>query len=145
VRAISREEIVECIAAACSRKHRLGEHLKSVLGTLWSFLGDDARRRETSVPANLLLRLKTPERPVAVRRDAETVEIIGLFKRDNEDLRRDVPSAIEMGRVIAIAGSGGMKEGAALSVLSLEGIASAEACGEPLHRSRRRLLVAQQR
>jgi hypothetical protein len=30
------------------------------------FLGNDALRRETSVPANLLLRLKTPEKPTII-------------------------------------------------------------------------------
>jgi len=78
--AIGREEIAECIVAVCSRKHRLGEHLKSVLGSFWSFLGDDARRRETSVPANLLLRLKTPERPIPVRRGPETLTLQGSSK-----------------------------------------------------------------
>jgi integrase len=119
--AISREEIAECVAAVCSRKHRLGEHLKSVLGSFWSFLGDDARRRETSVPANLLLRLKAPERPITVRRDPGQVDITGLFNSDREDVRRDVPSPSEMGRAVAIARSGGMKERAALSVLLLAG------------------------
>jgi DNA-binding transcriptional MerR regulator len=119
--AISREELAECIAAVCGRKHRLGEHLKSVLGSFWSYLGDDTRRRETSVPANLLLRLRTPERPIAENRNSGNVDMSGLFTNDHEDLRRDIPSPIEMGRAIAIARSGGMKEPAALSVLLLAG------------------------
>jgi hypothetical protein len=120
VATISREEIAECVAEVCKRKHRLGSHLKSVLGSMWSFLGDDSRRRETSVPANLLLRLKTPEKPNAiVLPDAPNV--MSLFDNDYEDPRRDVPSPLELGRAIAIARSGGMKEPAALSVQLLAG------------------------
>jgi hypothetical protein len=115
VAAISREEIAECVAEVCKRKHRLGKHLKSVLGSMWSFLGDDVRRRETSVPANLLLRLRTPEKPnVIVPPNASN--IMSLFENDLEDPRRDVPPPLAMGRAIAIARSGGMKEPAALSV-----------------------------
>jgi integrase len=120
VAAISREEIAECVAEVCKRKHRLGKHLKSVLGSMWSFLGDDARRRETSVPANLLLRLRTPEKPnVIVLPNAPN--IMSLFDNDLEDPRRDVPPPLAMGRAIAIARSRGMKEPAALSVQLLAG------------------------
>jgi hypothetical protein len=120
VAAISREEIAECVAEVCKRRHRLGEHLKSVLGSMWSYLGDDALRRETSVPANLLLRLRTPEKP-GVAAVQNSTDVISLFENDREDLRRDVPPPIAMGRAIAIARSGGMKEPAALSVLLLAG------------------------
>jgi hypothetical protein len=90
VSAISREEIAECIAEVCKRAHRLGAHLKSVLGSMWSFLGDDAVRRETSVPANLLLRLRTPEKPNIVV-EQSPANIVSLFENDREDLRRDIP------------------------------------------------------
>lgn len=120
VASISREEIAECIREVCNRKHRLGTHLKSVLGSMWSFLGDDVRRRETSVPANLLLRLRTPEKPNVIV-PPNIPNIISLFDNDLEDPRRDVPSPLTMGRAIAIARSGGMKEPAALSVQLLAG------------------------
>jgi Arm DNA-binding domain len=120
VSAISREEIAECIAEVCKRAHRQGAHLKSVLGSMWSFLGDDAVRRETSVPANLLLRLRTPEKPSIVAAHSPA-NIVSLFENDREDLRRDVPPPLAMGRAVAIARSGGMKEPAALSVLLLAG------------------------
>jgi hypothetical protein len=32
---ISREEIAECLADVCKRKHPVGEHLKRVLGSMW--------------------------------------------------------------------------------------------------------------
>lgn len=118
--AISREEIAECVAEVCKRKHPLGEHLKRVLQSMWTYIGDDARRRETSVPANLLLRLKTPEKPNSAVEQSPT-NIVSLFENDREDLRRDVPPPLAMGRAIAIARSGGMKEPAALSVLLLAG------------------------
>lgn len=121
VASIGREEIAETVAEVCKRKYRLGVHLKSVLGSMWSFLGDDSRRRETSVPANLLLRLKTPEQPTVLRGDPVTLDALSLFKDDDEDPRRDVPPPIAMGRAVAIARSGGMKERAALSVLLLAG------------------------
>jgi integrase len=116
---ISREEIAECLADVCKRKHPVGEHLKRVLGSMWSFLGSDALRRETSVPANLLLRLKTPEKPNVIVPQAPNIS--SLFENDREDPRRDVPSPLAMGRAIAIARSGGMREPAALSVLLLAG------------------------
>jgi integrase len=119
VASISREEIAECLADVCKRKHPVGEHLKRVLGSMWTFLGSDALRRETSVPANLLLRLKTPERPNLIVPQAPN--ITSLFENDREDPRRDVPSPLAMGRAIAIARSGGMREPAALSVLLLAG------------------------
>lgn len=120
VATISREEIAECVAEVCKRKHRLGSHLKSVLGSMWTFLGDDARRRETSVPANLLLRLRTPEKPNAMA-PPNVANVMSLFDNDHEDPRRDVPSPLELGRAIAITRSGGMKELAALSVQLLAG------------------------
>jgi hypothetical protein len=46
---------------------------------------------------------------------------MGLFKDDTEDPRRDVPSLLIMGRALAIARSGGMKQPAALSVQLLAG------------------------
>jgi integrase len=119
VASISREEIAECVADVCKRKHPVGEHLKRVLGSMWSFLGSDALRRETSVPANLLLRLRTPERPNIIFPQAPNIS--SLFENDREDPRRDVPSPIAIGRAIAIARSGGMREPAALSVLLLAG------------------------
>jgi Arm DNA-binding domain len=121
VAAIGREEIAETVAEVCKRKHRLGVHLKSVLGSMWSFLGDDSRRRETSVPANLLLRLKAPEQPSVLRGDPALLDALGLFNDDDEDSRRDVPTPLAMGRAVAIARSGGMMERAALSVLLLAG------------------------
>ena len=121
VAAISREEIAETVADVCARKHPLGVHLKSVLSSMWTFLGDDSRRRETSVPANLLLRLKAPEQPSILRGDPATLDVMGLFKDDTEDPRRDVPSPRTMGRALAITRSGGMKQPAALSVQLLAG------------------------
>jgi hypothetical protein len=121
VASISREEIAETVAEVCRRKHPLGVHLKSVLSSMWTFLGDDSRRRETSVPANLLLRLKAPEQPFVVRGDPATLDVMGLFKDDAEDPRRDVPAPLIMGRALAITRSGGMKEPAALSVQLLAG------------------------
>jgi len=120
VATIKREEIAECIADVCKRAHRQGEHLRSVLGSMWSFLGDDAQRRETSVQPNLLLRLKAPDRPLPkiVR---EEVSALQLFENDSEDPRRDVPSPLVMGRAVAIARSGAMGERASLSVLLLAG------------------------
>jgi len=61
VAGISREEIAECVAQVFRRNESAGDHLRRVLGSMWTFLGDDCRRRQTSVPANLLLRLKSPE------------------------------------------------------------------------------------
>ena len=119
VASISREEIAECLADVCKRKHPVGEHLKRVLGSMWSFLGSDVLRRETSVPANLLLRLRTPEKPNIIVPQAPNIS--NLFENDREDQRRDVPSPLAMGRAIAIARSGGMREQAVLSVLLLAG------------------------
>jgi hypothetical protein len=99
----------------------LGVHLKSVLSSMWTFLGDDSRRRETSVPANLLLRLKPPEQPLVLRGDPATLDVMGLFKDDTEDPRRDVPTPLTMGRALAITRSGGMKQTAARSVQLLAG------------------------
>ena len=121
VAGINREEIAECVTEVCNRKHRLGAHMKSVLGSMWTYLGDDALRRQTSVPANLLLRLKTPEKPNVVRGDPITLDTLAIFNSDNEDPRRDIPSALSMGRAVAIARSGGMKELPALSVQLLAG------------------------
>jgi hypothetical protein len=121
VTAISREEIAETVADVCRRKHTLGVHLKSVLSSMWTFLGDDSRRRETSVPANLLLRLKPPEQPLVLRGDPATLDVMGLFKDDTEDPRRDVPTPLTMGRALAITRSGGMKQPAARSVQLLAG------------------------
>jgi integrase len=116
VAGISREEIAECVADVFHRNESAGGHLKRVLGSMWTFLGDDSRRRHTSVPANLLLRLKTPEPARRLRGDPNV-----LFTGDKEDLRRDVPPSLAMGRALAIARSGGMKERAALSVQLLAG------------------------
>jgi hypothetical protein len=116
VAGISREEIAECVADVFHRNESAGGHLKRVLGSMWTFLGDDSRRRHTSVPANLLLRLKTPEPARRLRGDPNV-----LFTGDKEDLRRDVPPPFAMGRALAIARSGGMKERAALSVQLLAG------------------------
>jgi hypothetical protein len=121
VASISREEIAETVADVCRRKHTMGVHLKSVLSSMWTFLGDDSLRRETSVPANLLLRLKAPEQPSVLRGDPATLDIMGLFKDDTEDLRRDVPTPLTMGRALAITRSGGMKPTAARSVQVLAG------------------------
>jgi integrase len=121
VASISREEIAETIADVCRRKHPSGVHLKSVLSSMWTFLGDDSRRRETSVPANLLLRLKPPEQPLVLRGDPATLDVMGLFKDDTEDPRRDVPTPLTMGRALAITRSGGMKQTAARSVQLLAG------------------------
>lgn len=120
VTTITREEIAECVATVCKRAHRQGEHLKSVLSSMWTFLGDDSRRKETSVEPNLLLRLKTPERPTppVVRTDAE---VLPLFRNDAEDLRRDIPSPLAMGRAVAIARSGALREVPASAVLLLAG------------------------
>ena len=116
VAGITREEIAECVADVFHRNESAGSHLKRVLGSMWTFLGDDSRRRHTSVPANLLLRLKTPEPARRLRGDPNV-----LFTGDKEDLRRDVPPPLAMGRALAIARSGGMKERAALSVQLLAG------------------------
>jgi len=121
VASISREEIAETVADVCRRKHTMGVHLKSVLSSMWTFLGDDSLRRETSVPANLLLRLKAPEQPSVLRGDPATLDVMGLFKDDTEDLRRDVPTPLTMGRALAITRSGGMKPTAARSVQLLAG------------------------
>jgi integrase len=120
VAAIAREDVATCVADTCTRAQRTGEHLKSVLGSMWTFLADDCRRKETSVAPNLLLRLKPPERPLPpVVRD--TPDIIALFRDDNEDLNRDVPSPARLGRALAIARSGAMNEKAALSIELLAG------------------------
>jgi integrase len=116
VAGISREEIAECVADVFRRNESAGSHLKRVLGSMWTFLGDDSRRRQTSVPANLLLRLKTPESTRRLRGDPNA-----LFADDKEDLRRDIPPPLALGRALAIARSGGMKERAALSVQLLAG------------------------
>ena len=121
VAGISREEIAECVTEVCNRKHRLGEHMKSVLGSMWTFLGDDALRRQTSVPANLLLRLKTPEKRDVLRSAPSVLGALNVINGDREDPRRDVPPPLALGRAIAIARSGGMKEMASLSVLLLAG------------------------
>ncbi|WP_194480730.1 integrase family protein [Bradyrhizobium sp. CCBAU 53338] len=120
VAAITREDVAKCVAEVCNRAHRTGEHLKSVLGSMWTFLADDCRREETSVAPNLLLRLKTPERqrPTIVR---DTPDIIALFEDDSEDPNRDVPSPARLGRALAIARSRAMKETAALSIELLAG------------------------
>jgi integrase len=111
VAGISREEIAECVADVFHRNESVGDHLPRVLGSMWTFLGDDSRRRHTSVPANLLLRLKTPEPARRLRGDPNA-----LFAGDKEDLRRDVPPPLAMGRALAIARSRGMKERAARAV-----------------------------
>lgn len=120
VASITREDIAKCVADVFNRAHRHGEHLKSVLGSMWTYLADDCRRKETSVEPNLLLRLKTPERPLpyVVR---VTPDVLQLFDDDDEDLNRDIPSPLMMGRALAIARSGAMKERAALSVILLAG------------------------
>jgi integrase len=120
VAAITREDVAKCVADVCNRAHRTGEHLKSVLGSMWTFLADDCRRKETSVAPNLLLRLKTPERPLpAIVR--VTPDVLQLFADDTEDPNRDVPSPSRLGRALAIARSGALKERAALSVTLLAG------------------------
>lgn len=120
VAAITREDVAKCVAEVCNRAHRTGEHLKSVLGSMWTFLADDCRREQTSVAPNLLLRLKTPERPrpVVVR---DTPDIMPLFEDDAEDPNRDIPSPARLGRALAIARSGAMKESASLSIELLAG------------------------
>jgi hypothetical protein len=120
VSSITREEIAECIADVCKRTHTQGLHLLRVLGSMWSFLGGDAQRKQTSVPPNLLLRLQPPEKPLApiVRPQLSVIE---LFKNDREDSRRDVPSPLMMGRAIAIARSGALNERASLAVQLLAG------------------------
>jgi integrase len=120
VASITREDVAKCVADVCNRAHRTGEHLKSVMGSMWTFLADDCRREETSVVPNLLLRLKAPERPrPAIVR--ATPDVMQLFEEDTEDPNRDDPSAARLGRALAIARSGAMKETAALSVMLLAG------------------------
>jgi hypothetical protein len=115
VSTIAREDIAECVADICKRAHAQGLHTLRILGSMWSFLGDDTRRRQTSVAPNLLLRVKPPEKPQpAVARPAGSV--LQLFDKDHEDKRRDVPSPIEMGRVVAIARSGALGERVSLAV-----------------------------
>jgi hypothetical protein len=85
VATIKREEIAECIAEVCKRAHRQGQHLRSVLGSMWSFLGDDAQRKETSVQPNLLLRLKNPEKPFPAIVRSEPAEL-QLFENERRPL-----------------------------------------------------------
>jgi integrase len=120
VTSITREEIATCVADVCKRAQRQGEHLKSVLGSMWTFLADESRRTETSVQPNLLLRLKAPERrnAVVIREDPGVMQ---LFDDDAEDPNRNVPPPLMMGRALAIARSGAMTKRAALSVQLLAG------------------------
>lgn len=115
VNTIAREDIAECVADVCKRAHAQGLHTLRVLGSMWTFLGDDVRRRQTSVAPNLLLRVKAPEKPQQVFvRPAPSV--LQLFDNDYEDKRRDVPAPIELGRAVAIARSGALGERASLAV-----------------------------
>lgn len=64
---------------------------------------------------NLLLRVKPPEKPQpVVARPA--LSVLQLFDKDREDSRRDVPSAIAMGRAVAIARSGALGRRASFAV-----------------------------
>ena len=66
---------------------------------MWTFLAEDCRREETSVVPNLLLRLKTPERPLpAIVRT--TPDVLQLFADDAEDPNRDVPSPSRLGALL---------------------------------------------
>lgn len=115
VSTIAREDIAECVADICKRAYSQGLHTLRILGSMWSFLGDDIRRRQTSVAPNLLLRVKPPEKPQpAVARQVGSV--LQLFDKDQEDKRRDVPSPADMGRALAIARSGALGERASLAV-----------------------------
>lgn len=115
VNTIAREDIAECVADVCKRAHAQGLHTLRILGSMWSFLGDDVRRRQTSVAPNLLLRIKAPEKPQPVFvRPAPSV--LQLFDNDQEDKRRDVPAPIELGRAVAIARSGALGVRASLAV-----------------------------
>ncbi|WP_051380419.1 Arm DNA-binding domain-containing protein [Bradyrhizobium sp. WSM1743] len=115
VNTIAREDIAECVADICKRAYAQGLHTLRILGSMWSFLGDDTRRRQTSVAANLLLRVKPPEKPqpVIVR---PALSALQLFDNDQEDKRRDVPAPLELGRAVAIARSGALGERASLAV-----------------------------
>ncbi|MCA1549914.1 integrase family protein [Bradyrhizobium sp. BRP19] len=115
VAAISREEIAECVADICKRAYSQGLHVLRIVSSMWSFLGDDTRRRQTSVAPNFLLRLKPPERPQPMI-SRPTSSVIQLFDKDREDRRRDVPSPMAMGRAVAIARSGALGERASLAV-----------------------------
>lgn len=124
VASITREEIAECVAAVCCRAHSAGVHVKTAMQSMWTFLGDDSRRRMTSVAPNMLLGLKAPEPPTPVVPPAPVQckpHILQLFDGDKEDARRDIPSPLAMGRAIAIARCGALGDRQGLSIELLAG------------------------
>jgi hypothetical protein len=90
---IMREEIMEAVEAV--RKRGVKTHHKKVLivcRAFFNWLGNDARRRQTSVPVNLLFSAK----PAAAERNVVGRRIVN----------KGIPAALPMGRALAIARSG---------------------------------------
>jgi len=90
---IKSEEIAEAIAEIHKRVQPHSEHVLRVISSMWTFLGAAVRHRETSVTANLLRGVKAPERTRKERGDPSAAA----------HLAKDVPTEIELGRVLVIA------------------------------------------
>ncbi|MFC3692496.1 tyrosine-type recombinase/integrase [Chenggangzhangella methanolivorans] len=103
---IGRRDLAVIVAEAHSAgTEGRAEHLAGALRTLWSFLQSDANAERSQVEAGVMSRLKAPER-----------------SRPNEDRptrQPHVPAMTELGRILAIARSGAMREehGLALELL----------------------------
>lgn len=112
VATISAEDVSEMLAiVAKAHGHSYAEHLQRVISSMWGWLADASRRRETGVQPRMLHGVTAPERP---RRE------VGEGRRDETEDDAP-PSEIEIGRVIAIARSGALPRRASNALLLLAG------------------------